>query len=121
MKEMKHAQKEIAESFSNGNFELTFPYLAENIVWNVVGENLFNGKIKVIENCKQTSEYFKSIETDFKTEDVIVAEDKVIIRGTGEFIRDGKRVNLITACDVYEFNDNNELKAITSYCIPDKK
>ncbi len=114
-------QVQIAEAFSNGNFELTFPYLSKSIVWNVVGENLFNGKIEVIENCKQTSEYFKSIETDFKTEDVIVAKDKVIIRGTGEFIRDGKRVNLITACDVYEFNRKGELENIYSYCIPENK
>lgn len=118
---MKHTQKEIAESFSNGNFELTFPYLSENIVWNVVGDNLFNGKIEVIENCKQTSEYFKSIETDFKTEDVIVADYKIIIRGTGEFTRDGKRVNLITACDVYEFNKKGELEKISSYCIQENK
>lgn len=118
---MKLSQKEIAESFSNGNFEMAFPYLSENIIWNVVGVNLFNGKAEVVENCKQTSKYFKSIETDFKTEDVIVAEHKVIIRGTGEFIRDGKRLNLITACDVYEFNRNGELEKIYSYCISENK
>lgn len=118
---MKHTQKEIAESFSNGNFELTFPYLSENIIWNVVGENLFKGKAEVVNNCRQTSEYFKSVETNFKTEDVIVTESKVVIRGTGEFLRDGKRVNLITACDVYEFNYENELEKISSYCIPENK
>ena len=37
---MKHTQKEIAEAFSNGDFELTFPYLSENIIWDIVGENL---------------------------------------------------------------------------------
>ena len=36
---MKHSQREIAESFSHGNFELTFPYLSEGIIWNVIGEN----------------------------------------------------------------------------------
>ena len=36
-------------------------------------------------------------------------------------MRDGKRVNFIAACDVYEFNDKNELERISSYCIPDKK
>lgn len=118
---MKHTQEEIAESFSNGNFELTFPYLSENIIWNVVGENLFKGKSEVVNNCKQTSEYFQSVETDFKTEDLIATDNKVVIRGTGEFIRDGKRVNLITACDVYEFNKKGELEKISSYCIPENK
>jgi len=118
---MKHTKKEIAESFSNGNFQLTFPYMSENIIWNVVGENLFKGKNEVINNCQQTAEYFESVETNFKTEDSIVADNKVIIRGTGEFLRNGKRVNLITACDVYEFNINGELEKISSYCIPENK
>lgn len=117
---MKTLQKDIAESFSNGNFEQTFPHLSENIIWNVIGENQFKGKSEVVENCKKTAEYFKSVQTDFKTEDVIVSDNKVVIRGTGEFIRDGKRVNLIVACDVYEFNDKNELEKISSYCIPEK-
>ncbi|MEQ8473060.1 MAG: nuclear transport factor 2 family protein [Marinoscillum sp.] len=118
---MEHTQKEIAQAFSNGNFELTFPYLSESVIWNVVGENLFKGKSEVINNCEQTAEYFKSVETNFQTEDSIVADNKVIIRGTGEFIREGKRVNLITACDVYEFNTNGDLEKISSYCIPENK
>lgn len=118
---MTLAQREIAESFSHGDFELTFPYLSEHIVWNIIGEKLINGKLDVIKNCKQALQYFKSTETDFKTEDVIVAEDKVIVRGIGEFKRDGKKVNITTACDVYEFNRTGELEKIYSYCIPDNK
>ncbi len=118
---MKHTQKEIAEAFSNGDFELTFPYLSENIIWDIVGENLLKGKAAVVNNCRQTSEYFNSVETNFNTEDIIVSECKVVIRGTGEFLRDGKRLNLITACDVYEFSNNNKLEKISSYCIPEHK
>lgn len=28
-------QKQIAEAFSNGKFELTYPYLADNVQWTV--------------------------------------------------------------------------------------
>ena len=118
---MKFTQSEIAEAFSNGNFELTFPYLSESITWNIVGENLFTGKNEVMNNCKRTLEYFKSVETNFQTEDTITTDNKVVVRGTGEFIRDGKRVNLIPACDVYEFNSNGKLEKISSYCIPENK
>ena len=120
MEKEKHSKKVIAESFSNGIFELAYPYLSENIEWNVIGESQFKGKSEVIENCNQTAEYFKSIETNFKTEDIIVVDNKIVIRGSGEFLRDGKRVNLITACDVYEFDENNQLERISSYCIPEK-
>ncbi|UII20716.1 nuclear transport factor 2 family protein [Fulvivirga ligni] len=118
---MKHTNKEVAEAFSNGNFELTFPYLAENITWDVVGDSSFKGKQEVIQNCKSTSEYFQSVETNFNTEDTIVTDLKVVIRGTGEFLRDGERLNLIMACDVYDFNVAGELEKISSYCIPETK
>jgi hypothetical protein len=55
--------KQIAEAFSNGNFELAYPYLADNIEWTVVRENVFKGKNAVIQNCEQTDNYFKSVTT----------------------------------------------------------
>lgn len=78
------------------------------------------GKEQVITNCKQTTEYFNLVETNFKTDDIIVVRNKVVVRGTGEFIRDGKRVNFIKVCDVYEFNDEDKLEKISSYCISEK-
>lgn len=113
-------QKQIAEAFSNGNFEVTYPYLADDIQWIVVGENSFRGKQAVMENCSQTAEYFKSVTTIFKTINLITDHNRVAINGTAEFIRDNKRLSFVSACDVYEFNDDNELQAITSYCIQDK-
>lgn len=121
MKKAEFQKKEIAVSFSNGNFETTFPYLSEGIVWHVVGENTFKGKPEVIANCKQTTEYFKTVQIKFKTDDVIVADSKVVVRGSAEFYRDGKLLNYILACDVYEFNNDIRLESILSYCIPENK
>ena len=117
MEEIKLSKKEIAEAFSNGNFLITFPYLSDEIIWNVIGEKVFEGKSEVVHNCKQTSEYFKSVQTNFTTEEIIETNSRVIIQGTGEFLRNGERVSFITACDVYEFNANGELAKISSYCI----
>ena len=120
MVKTQYSKKEIAALFSQGKFEHTYPYLSEDILWNVIGEKAFKGKATVIANCEQTAAYFNSVQTIFSTEDIIVSDNKVIVRGTGEFIRNGERVNLIMACDVYEFNDKNELVTILSYCIPEK-
>ena len=113
--------KEIAEAFSTGNFDLTFPYLADNIQWTVIGDNFTEGKQAVIDQCNQIANYFKSLTTDFKLINTITDKDRVAINGTAEFIRDGKRVNFVFSCDVYEFNDNKILQTITSYCIADNK
>ncbi len=118
---MNYSKKEIAELFSNGKFDQIMDYLCDEIVWNVVGENIYEGKKSVEENCKQTAQYFKSVETNFKTEDVISSNNKVIVIGTAEFKKDGKRLNFISACDVYYFNDKNQIEEIHSYCIPEKR
>ena len=113
-------QSAIAEAFSNGQFSKIYPYLAENVEWTVVGEDKFKGKQAVISNCEQTAGYFTTVKTDFKTLNIISSADRVAVNGTAEFIRDGKRVSFISACDVYEFDGENRVKRITSYCIPEK-
>ena len=120
MDEFKYSKKEIAKFFSLGNFELTFPYLSENIIWNVIGEKVFEGKAAVLANCKQTREYFDSVQTDFRIENIIAEDDKVVVAGTAAFTRGGKQVNFISACDLYEFNESHQLQKISSWCIQEK-
>ena len=111
---------EIAVAFSNGKFNESYEYLNEDIIWEVIGEKTFKGKQAVIQNCQQTANYFSSVETVFTTEDVQVMGNKVMVRGTAQFKRDGKQVNFIKACDLYEFTENGKLIKIHSYCIPIK-
>ena len=80
-----------------------------------------DGKKAVMDNCEQVAGYFKSITTKFRILNTIADGNRVAVSGTAEFIRDGKRVNFVSACDVYEFNDTNKLMIITSFCIADKK
>ncbi|MFT4600148.1 MAG: hypothetical protein ACI857_000318 [Arenicella sp.] len=113
-------KKEIAESFTTGRFEDTFPYLAEGVTWNIVGDKELCGKSEVVSNCQATSEASNLVQKIFTQEQLIRDKNKIVIKGSGEFIRQGKRVNLIASCDVYEFNDNNEIETISSYCIAEK-
>jgi hypothetical protein len=108
---------EIAKSFSNGEFERTYEFISETAEWTVVGEDRFVGKKAIVDNCEKVGSYFRSVQTDFKTLNVISEANKVAINGTAEFFRDGKRVSLISACDVYAFNDHGLIESITSYCI----
>lgn len=108
---------DIAKAFSNGAFDKTTGHIAEDAVWEVVEENTFVGKKAIIEHCKQVAVYFKSVTTDFRTLHVISEKNKVVVNGTAEFIRDGKRVSFVSACDLYEFDDYNKIQKITSYCI----
>ena len=114
-------KQEIALAFSNGEFEKTVEYIADEAAWEVVEENTFVGKDAIIENCNKVAAYFKSVTTDFKTLNIIAQDHKVVINGTAEFSRNGQRVSFVSACDLYEFNENGQIQRITSYCIVSAK
>lgn len=112
--------QQMAAAFSCGEFAKVYPYMADNIAWDIVGENSFEGKQAVVDNCEQVAAYFKSVTTVFTTENVLVADNRVAINGTAEFLKEDKRVAYVWACDVYLFTDDNRLAKITSYCIQAK-
>ncbi len=114
-------RSEIAEAFSIGKFEKTNKFISENAVWTIIEEDIFVGKQAIIDNCEQVGNYFKSIITDFKILNIISEGNKVVINGTADFISENKRVSFVSACDIYEFNENNQIQNITSYCIQSKK
>lgn len=107
----------IAQHFSNGRFELTNEHIAEDAVWEIVGESRFDGKNAIIDNCSKVEAYFASVTTHFTTLSVITEDNKVAVSGNAEFIRDNVRVSSVSACDLYVFNNENQIQSITSYCI----
>jgi ABC-type taurine transport system substrate-binding protein len=110
----------IAKAFSNGEFEKTYDFIAKNAEWIVIEEDKFTGKQAIIDNCEQVGKYFKSVTTNFKTLNIIDGGNNVAVSGTAEFLREGKRVSFVSACDVYEFNEDSQIQKITSYCIQSK-
>lgn len=107
----------IAKSFSNGEFDLTFDFIDKNAVWEVVEEDTFAGKDAIIAQCEQVAGYFRSVTTDFKTLNLIADGNIVAVNGTADFTRDEQTVSFVSACDIYEFDDNGMIRRITSYCI----
>ena len=67
------------------------------------------GKQAILKNCEQVGKYFKSVTADFKTLNIIADGNKVVINGTSEFLRDNKRLAFVSACDIYEFNEKNQI------------
>lgn len=112
--------KSIAQAFSNGKFQTVFPHLDKNVIWQVVGENEFHGKEAVIEQCSKVEAYFKSVTTQFETLNCLVDGNKIAINGTATFLINQKTTAFVWACDLYEFNEVNQLFRITSYCINKK-
>lgn len=113
-------KKEIAQAFSDGQFEKCLDYLTEQTIWNTPGEQFLTGRKEIEPFCKKISAYFSSVTTDFKQLNLIENECCVSINGTAEFIREGERVSYISSCDVYEFDTENKIISINSYCITER-
>lgn len=113
-------KREIAQLFSMGDFEQCFDYLTAETVWNTPGQQLLRGRAEIEPFCRYIRAYFDSMTTNFQHINLIEDERCVAINGTAEFIRDGKRVSFVSSCDVYEFDAENQIVRITSYCITER-
>lgn len=115
---MTHQQ--IAEAFSAGKFQMTFPFLEDDIEWNIVGENLLKGKEAVMQFCDQTAKYFTEVTTNFTMGHLVVGDNCVAIDGKAVFTKKDGCQNFISSCDVYCFKEG-KLIQINSYCISTEK
>jgi ketosteroid isomerase-like protein len=103
--------KKISEEFAKGNLRFFEAYLAEDIKWNILGEDTIVGKEQVLEVSKMTQlQSFPVI----KIKNIISEGDYVVIESTGEAKTiKGKPYNQ-AYCEVYRF-DNEKLQEITTY------
>ena len=108
--------KKIADEFSNHNFEITYPFVSDNVQWNMVGGELIIGKENVIKTCEQSSNYLKTVETTFSKFLVLEADNYITVDSISEYIDQDKKLSKIASCDIYKF-DSGQLIEITSYCI----
>lgn len=110
---------EIAKAFSIGQFEQAFSFLAKDVCRKVLGAgaNTFVGRDAVVEQCKQTMQYFESVNTDFKILKAFESSHQAVIEGSAKFSRDGVVLAELQACDVYKFDASDNLNSIISYCI----
>lgn len=114
-------KKEIAKLFSGGDFAKIESSLSENIEWNIY-ENFqkLEGKKSVIEFAENVAQYFQSVTTKFEMFGIIEEDNKIAIYGHAEFIKEGKTVNRVNSCDIYEFDQDEKIIKIHSYCNSNK-
>jgi hypothetical protein len=113
---MEMTIKQIAEDFSRHRFEATFPFITDNIRWNIVGGEVIVGKEKVVENCKQSLSYLSTVTTNFTEMLLLDFENNIIVESIAEYIDPNKNTSKIASCDIYTF-EKGLLTEIKSYCI----
>ena len=101
----------ISEAFATGNLEFAGVYFADDVKWNILGENSIIGKEQVLEVSKMLQlESFPVI----TIKNIVAQGDYVVVESTGKAkTKKGKPYNQ-TYCDIFKFNEG-KLKEITTY------
>jgi uncharacterized protein len=103
--------KEISVEFAKGNLAYSQMYFAEDVQWNILGNETIRGKQEIIEVSKmQQLQSFPVI----TIKNIVGEGELVVVESTGEAkTRSGKPYNQ-TYCEVFRFN-NGRLQEITTY------
>ena len=109
--ENKQLMIKISEAFATGNLEFSGVYLADNIQWNILGENTINGKEEVLQVSKMLQlQSFPVI----SIKNIVAEGDFVVIESTGKATtKSGKPYNQ-SYCDIFKFKEE-KLIEVTTY------
>ena len=107
---------DIAICFSTGKFSRIQSYFSETITWEIVGEQQLSGFDQVLKHCQSIEHYFTTVAHEFHIQAIHQTGHHVIVQGEAQF-HDTQQTSRISACDVYTFNNLNQLAQIQSYCI----
>jgi limonene-1,2-epoxide hydrolase len=113
---MELASEQIAEAFSRHDFEAAYPYLADDVRWNMVGERLVESKEKVIAVCRESAAYLTGVTTDFVELRTVVTDDCVVVDSVAEYTDKEEKTSRVASCDIYDFT-NGKVSKITSYTV----
>jgi ketosteroid isomerase-like protein len=114
--------EQVARAFSGHRFEEALLYLADDIVWTLVGETELTGSQAVAEACRSMAAELADIETVFHQFDVVVGAlrgdgtDAVVVDSVADYVDKLGDTSTVASCDLYSFADG-KLAAIRSYTV----
>jgi ketosteroid isomerase-like protein len=103
-----------AEAFSGHRFAEAYPALADDVRWDLVGEDALVGRQAVVDACEGTLAALGDGSTEFLRFVVVADGDRVAVDTIARYTDADGATGTVSSCDVYEFADDR-LVAIRSY------
>jgi ketosteroid isomerase-like protein len=104
----------VAEAFSGHRFAEAYPALADDVRWELVGEDVLVGRQAVVDACEGTLAALGEGSTEFLRFVVVAEGDRVAVDTIARYTEPDGSTGTVSSCDVYEFADGR-LVAIRSY------
>lgn len=76
---------QIAEAFCSYRFVVTYPYMADEIKWNIVGRKELMGREAVIDRCDKSAQFLETVSTTITKLKMNRAETFVVVEGAAQF------------------------------------
>jgi len=108
--------EQIAEAFCSHRFGETFPYMADEIKWNMIGQEELIGREAVIDHCNKSAKFLETVSSIITKLKTYRVETCVIVEGAAQFKDQENQTSGVASCDVFQFSDGR-LVEITSYVI----
>ena len=108
--------EQIAEAFCSHRFAETYPYMADDIQWTMIGRETLSGREAVIAHCHKSLKFLATVATTDLKLKIYRAEARVIVEGAAKFLDRDDQTFSVASCDVFRFADGR-LVEITSYVI----
>jgi ketosteroid isomerase-like protein len=113
---MSDIPRRTAEAFSGHRFADAYPALADDVRWDLVGEEQLVGKQAVIDACEGTVAALGDGSTEFLRFVVVADGDRVAVDTVARYTGADGTTGTVSSCDVYEFA-GDRLTAIRSYAV----
>ena len=107
---------QIAEAFCSYRFVVTYPYMADEIKWNIVGKEELMGRDVVIDRCDKSAKFLETVSATITKLKINRAETFVVVEGASQFQDRENQTSRVASCDVFQFSEGL-LVEITSYVI----
>ncbi len=107
---------QIAEAFCSYKFAETYPFMADEIKWNIVGSEELIGRGAVIDRCEQSAKFLETVSPTITKLKIHRTETCVIVEGAAQFQDQKNQTSSVASCDLFQFL-NGRLIEITSYVI----
>ena len=108
--------EQIAEAFCSHRFAKTFPYMADDIIWTMIGREKLIGREAVIAHCNKGLKFLETVSTTELQLKIYCAETCVIVEGAAQFQDKEDQTSSVASCDIFRFSDG-WLVEIKSYVI----
>ena len=108
--------EQIAEAFCSHRFAETYPFMADEIKWQVIGREELIGRTAVIDQCDKAAKFLGKVATTDLQLKIYRAETCVIVEGAAQFQDNDNQASGVASCDIFRFSDGL-LTEITSYVI----